>query len=97
MLLAHCSLLGWVTLRCSQVMKLALWNRLKQRRPQRHVTTAELQEYFRMEARPGGWNESNWQFLGSLILMLVDVDDCSFMLMLMLVVCLAWCDTTLAD
>ena len=35
-----------------EVMKLALWNRLKQKRPQRaNVTTAELQEFFRMEAR----------------------------------------------
>ena len=35
-----------------KVMKLALWNRLKQYRPQRKVTTAELREYFRMEV---GW------------------------------------------
>lgn len=38
-----------------EVMKLALWNRLKQKRPQRHVTTAELQEYFRMEIATVWW------------------------------------------
>ena len=38
-----------------KVMKLALWNRLKQYRPQRKVTTAELREYFRMEV---GWSDS---------------------------------------
>eukprot|EP00438_Fugacium_kawagutii_P025099 Skav213448 [mRNA] locus=scaffold837:354344:359291:- [translate_table: standard] len=38
-----------------EVMKLALWNRLKQRRPQRQVTTAELQEYFRMEIATVWW------------------------------------------
>mmetsp|Transcript_4073 Transcript_4073/g.6431 ORF Transcript_4073/g.6431 Transcript_4073/m.6431 type:complete len:151 (-) Transcript_4073:111-563(-) len=40
-----------------QVMKLVLWNRLKQRRPQRvgATNTAELQEFFRMEVTVVWW------------------------------------------
>ncbi|CAE7291313.1 unnamed protein product [Symbiodinium natans] len=39
-----------------EVMKLALWNRLKQKRPQRQgVTTADLQEFYRMEITVVWW------------------------------------------
>ena len=37
-------------------MKLVLWNRLKQKRPQRQgVTTADLQEFYRMEVTVVWW------------------------------------------
>ncbi|OLP95454.1 hypothetical protein AK812_SmicGene22401 [Symbiodinium microadriaticum] len=39
-----------------EVMKLVLWNRLKQKRPQRQgVTTADLQEFYRMEVTVVWW------------------------------------------
>ncbi|CAE7457159.1 unnamed protein product [Symbiodinium sp. CCMP2592] len=39
-----------------EVMKLVLWNRLKQKRPQRQgVTTADLQEFYRMEVTVAWW------------------------------------------
>eukprot|EP00403_Amphidinium_massartii_P045968 CAMPEP_0178467936 /NCGR_PEP_ID=MMETSP0689_2-20121128/52665_1 /TAXON_ID=160604 /ORGANISM="Amphidinium massartii, Strain CS-259" /LENGTH=151 /DNA_ID=CAMNT_0020094985 /DNA_START=204 /DNA_END=659 /DNA_ORIENTATION=- len=39
----------------ADVMKLVLWNRLKQRRPQRICTTESLQEFFRMEVALVWW------------------------------------------
>ena len=40
-----------------EVMKLVLWNRLKQKRPQRQgVTTADLQEFYRMEVTVVWWD-----------------------------------------
>mmetsp|Transcript_36715 Transcript_36715/g.84484 ORF Transcript_36715/g.84484 Transcript_36715/m.84484 type:complete len:152 (-) Transcript_36715:102-557(-) len=39
----------------ADVMKLALWNRLRQRRPQRVVEIADLQEHYRMEVTVCWW------------------------------------------
>ncbi len=44
-----------VDIHLRKVMKLALWNRLKQYRPQRKVATADLREYYRMEV---GWRDT---------------------------------------
>merc|ERR1711982_306336 len=38
-----------------EVMKLVLWNRLKQRRPQRHCTIEDLREFYRMEVAIVWW------------------------------------------
>jgi len=50
-----------------EVMKLVLWNRLKQRRPQRGaVTDDELREYFRMEVAVVWWMFGLVFFMGPL-------------------------------
>merc|ERR1712061_840518 len=38
-----------------EVMKLVLYNRLKQKRPQRHADIAELREFYRMEVAIVWW------------------------------------------